>query len=503
MSAVTASGVKRLRWGFLFVGVFGLIAYGMWTGFPVWDDSYLVLFLRESTLDNLTAHHSHRPVFGWLLRMSAAAFGLHPGPYIVMAIGLWALLAWQTARLARRLRPGDGVLPPLGALLVLAPILVATQFTTATTVLSVNLPVSMAVAALLVCLAAEEPIGRGRGLGVAALLIGAVTISEYGLAAGCAAVAFLAVRRRFRDAGWVAAGIAAGYALFRAVGRVEMRAKQLPSVQVGKLLREPHLAVLRFLEGLWHSLVGAWASAAGSIRLEADSRSTLFAAVAGVAVAWLFFASDRRESVLDPAAPRSWPALAAAVAAGILPVVGANRAIVSADPYNSRYLLPVLPFAALFVALGLRLLTRVQARRTAVAIAAGVAVYSLIIGTFQTRALQERMEAIGARLRPLVRDPGIAVAVVPDLFGLDDADMTPKITWKWSDAEAAHAWVIPEEVALEFFGPRAACRDTTRIETPFELMTTGRKGPVSHLVWLSPWGTRPFELEPYCVGPVR
>ncbi len=208
----------------------------MWGGFPVWDDAYLVLFLRESTLETLAAHHSHRPLFGQLLKWSAAAFGLDRGPYVAMALALWAILAWQTARLARRVRPDDAFLPSLAALLVLTPVLVTTQFTTATTVLSVNLPVSLALAALLTCLAADAPVGRTRGLGAALLVAGAVAISEYGIAAGFAAAAFLAARRRVRDAGWVAAGMVAGYAVFRAFSHVEVRAKQLPSVQIRNFL---------------------------------------------------------------------------------------------------------------------------------------------------------------------------------------------------------------------------------------------------------------------------
>ena len=214
----------------------------MWGGFPVWDDAYLVLFLRESTLETLAAHHSHRPLFGQLLKWSAAAFGLDRGPYVAMALALWAILAWQTARLARRVRPDDALLPSLAALLVLTPVLVTTQFTTATTVLSVNLPVSLVLAALLTCLAADAPVGRTRGLGAALLVAGAVAISEYGIAAGFAAAAFLAARRRVRDAGWVAAGTVAGYAVFRAFSHLEVRAKQVPSVQIRNFLGEPHLA---------------------------------------------------------------------------------------------------------------------------------------------------------------------------------------------------------------------------------------------------------------------
>jgi len=473
----------------------------MWGGFPVWDDAYLVLFLRESTLETLVANHSHRPLFGQLLKWSAAAFGLDRGPYVAMALALWAILAWQTARLARRVRPDDALLPSLAALLVLTPVLVTTQFTTATTVLSVNLPVSLVLAALLTCLAADAPVGRTRGLGSALLVAGAVAISEYGIAAGFAAAAFLAARRRVRDAGWVAAGTVAGYAVFRAFSHLEVRAKQVPSVQIRNFLGEPHLAALRFVDGLWHSLAGGWAWAAGAIYIEPDSRSTILAVLAAGVVGAVFAAIDRRPAGFGgDRVPLT--AFAVSVAAGILPVALANRNVRSFDPYESRYLLPILPFSALALAGSVRSLTPLRLRRAATSIVAGLAVYWVIVAAFQTRNFQSRLQELGDRLRPLLRDPGIVVAVVPDRT-LDGSDLTPKVTWTWSDADARRVWVMPDDSAEALFGSRVDCRGAERIDLPPALMQTERNGPVSHLVWVSPKGKGVDALEPYCVGPVR
>ena len=389
--------LSRTRWtvGLVFAGVFGFLGFGMWGGFPVWDDAYLVLFLRESTLETLVANHSHRPLFGQLLKWSAAAFGLHRGPYVAMALALWAILAWQTARLARRVRPGDAFLPSLAALLVLTPVLVTTQFTTATTVLSVNLPVSLALAALLTCLAADEPVGRTRGLGAALLVAGAVMISEYGIAAGFAGAAFLRRPPTCSRRGWVAAGMVAGYAVFRAISHVEMRAKQLPSVQIRNFLAEPHFAALRFIDGLWHSLAGGWAWAAGAIRIEVHSRSTILGVLAAGVVGAVFAAIDRRRSGFG-ADRIPLMALAVSVAAGILPVALANRNVTSLDPYQSRYLLPVLPFSALALAGGVRSLHAAPfAAGGRTSIVAGLAVYWVIVAAFQTRNFP--VDAAGAR----------------------------------------------------------------------------------------------------------
>ena len=114
------------------------------------------------------------------------------------------------------------------------------------------------------------------------------------------------------------------------------------------------------------------------------------------------------------------------------------------------------------------------------------------------------MEEIGALLRPLVRDSsGITVAVVPDRWRLDGSDMTPKVTWKWSDADGRRVWVMPASRAAEEFGKRGGCHGTDAIALAPELMSTPRVGPLSHLVWLAAWGRTVGELEPYCLGPVR
>jgi hypothetical protein len=258
----------------LFAAVLGAVAYGAWTGFPVFDDAYMVLFLREAGVAALEAQHRHRPLFGLLLKWSTTLFGLARGPYVAMAAGCWALLAWQTSRLARRLRPAEPHLGLLAALLVLSPILVTTQYTTATTVLPANIPVSLCLAALLIGLRDDSRSDRARLFGAAALAAVAVVLSEYGIAAAAACVALLAVGRRYRAGAAVFLGAAAGYLVFRAQADLSVRAKQMPSAQLGILLGHPQLALLRFLEGLWRCFVGAWASAAGNVRFSLSDRST-------------------------------------------------------------------------------------------------------------------------------------------------------------------------------------------------------------------------------------
>src|SRR5262249_21895345 len=159
----------------------------------------------------------------------------------------------------RRLFPGERDIAPLSAILTLTPILVTTQYTTATTLLPCNLPVSLCIAALLLCLRGDAgDRERARLFGAFVLVGGAVAVSEYGIAAGAAAIALLLVLRRPKAAGVVLVGLIFGYVVFRLTGDVTARMKQTPSVQIDKFLKRPHAALFRFLEGMWHCLVGAW-----------------------------------------------------------------------------------------------------------------------------------------------------------------------------------------------------------------------------------------------------
>ena len=185
------------------------------------------------------------------------------------------------------------------------------------------------------------------------------------------------------------------------------------------------------------------------MRLTLDAKSTVLAVVFGAAVALVCARWLTRER-FKSGDERYLGMLVAAVAAGILPVVLSSRQAASFDPYESRYLLPVLPmFAALAVAAGLRGLSTARGGLSWM----GPWVWSP--GTGRSRA---PMKAGPARRTcrpwrgpsPLVQaKPGITVAVIPDYWKLEGSDLTPKVTWRWSDAEAKRLWVIPEAAAIK------------------------------------------------------
>jgi hypothetical protein len=482
------------------------IAFGAWTGFPVYNDAYFVGFIRELGAGSILADHPDQPLSAFLLQLSAKAFGWSRAPHVAISLAFWILLAWQTVLLWKKLFPEEPALGALTALLVLSPILVETQYTTITAILRANLPVSLCLAALLICLRSREQ-DRWALVLSATLIALAAAQTEYGVATMAASVALLLPLRRFRAAGALLAGGAGGYLVFRLVSNVRAEKYVDPSYLLPRVLDAPGTAVARWINGLWHCLAGAWLSAAGALRIEPGSRSTWLAAAVGLfsaaALAWALRSPRRTvEGHVGGEEPRrSLAALFLAVAVGLIPVILANRAP-DKPASDSRHRTHVLPFAAVAV---VALASRIPApryRQGAFAFLAFLAGYWVVEGAFKTRHEQRLLEDVGARLLPLVRaSPGITVAVLPGRVAR--TDWAPKATIRWSDEEAKRAWVLLPDEAVTLFGPRVACRDTSRIDTPPELHSTGRHGPLSHLVWVSVVSGAVESIEPYCVGPVR
>jgi hypothetical protein len=494
------------RWtigALLLVGVvvIGALVYGAWSGFPVLNDAYLVGFVREQGPRSILADHPDQPLYGLLLQSFAMAFGWSRAPYVLIGVASWILLAWQASRLWKRVYPEDSRLGLLAALLVVSPILVETQYTTVTAILRANLPVSLCLAALLVCLGSEKEDRRSLALSAALVLV-AAAMTEYGLGAMAACATLLILLRRFRSAGALAAGGVAGYLVFRItadVGTVKyVDPKQLLPIVLG----DPASTAARWITGVWYSLAGAWFSAAGSVSIYSTSRSTLLAAVAGALAAFVIVRSlggaERHSASERP--PGRLVSLCLAVAVGLIPVVLANRAA-NLPMSDSRHRTHVLVFAA---AAFLALISRIAAiryRKAAFGFLSFLAIYWVVVGAFQTRRDQKLLEQVGNHLLPLVRSSsGITVAVLPGQTVR--TDLTPKATIRWSDEEAKRAWILLPDEAVTLFGPRMRCRDTDRIDTPPELHSTGRRGPVSYLVWVSMAGDGVESLESYCVQPV-
>ena len=210
-------------------------------------------FPEEAGLGALQAQHPHRPVFGMLLTWVATAFGLHRGPYVALATAFWALLAWQTSRLSRRLLPGEREIAPLAALLA---------FDADSRVDAVHDghhgDPGKSSRLLVPCCAADLPSRRSGAGGLENPRLGApCRCGRHGRRVRDSGGGFLggtpdratAIERR---AGSLLLGTLAGYLAFRLTADVSVRVRQLPSAQIATFLQNPLRVPLRFLEGMWH-----------------------------------------------------------------------------------------------------------------------------------------------------------------------------------------------------------------------------------------------------------
>jgi len=502
----TSGDLPRAPLAALWALMLGTLCWGAWTGFPVFDDAYLVQFLRELGPKAIIPDHPDRPLYGWLMQSLATAFGLARAPYIAVGVAVWALLAWQATRLWARVFPEEASLRFVAALLVLSPTLVETQFTTLTTTIPVNLPVCITLGGLLLCLR-PEPIRLGASLLAALLFLLAGALSEYGTATAAASVALLLILGRRRPVPLLLGGAGIGYVILWLTSRGGA-VEKTPSLPLLQHLRAVPRHGVMWLTAIADSLVGDWLAVVGSMREAAESRSIWLAApiaiVSAVLVARLLRSLPRQDGAReDSAAWRRLAALAGAVAAGLLPVMLARRSPLR-SAYESRFRTPILPFASVaLVALATRLIAP-RYRRPVLVLLGSLAAFRAADVAYHTREYQNFLEGVGARLLPMVRgSAGITVAVLPEQGAGIASDLTPKATYRWNEQDAERAWVLAPDEASDLFGPRLSCHGTARIDTPPQFHCTGRKGAVSYLLWIPVRDGSVGDPEPYCIEPPR
>lgn len=504
------SPIRSSRWPLAaaFAVIACALAFGAWTGFPVFADAWVPLVVQERGAHVLAADSADRPVGGWLLQAIVSSFGFGPTQSAIFVLVFWLVFASQVGRLWTKVFPARAALAWLPAMLALSPIVVRTQFTSLTTLLYCQLPVMIGLEALLLGLGgAERP--RWRRLGAACLLAAvAAAMSEYGVAAGIAGsvAAFVLLRPRLSVS--LIAGTVVGALIFRISGDPTFRPDTSASAALPELLAHPARPLARAAAGLWYGLFGAYGDAAGRVDLDTLSKSSILAAGLGLIVSALAVIAVRGREVPGSRSPRVTLAMLLAVAAGILPVVLAGRPASIAnslvDPISSRFLLPILPFAACVTA------GMVATLSNARGFVAGTALLGFLCGdaawreAFQARRAQGRMDALGAVLLPLVTaSPGITLAVVPDEPWLEFPPVVVgRATLGWPADEAGRVWIIARHLALPMLGSRLDCRIPEEIRIPRVRHSVERAGRLERVVWVPrlPTDAGVVELEPYCIG---
>jgi hypothetical protein len=485
------------------------VGFGAWTGFPVHSDAVLTLLERERGKAALAAYHPDRPLYGGMLQLTENVVGTGRVVQVAAALAAWAVLAWLTSLLWKRLFPGEERWSWLPALLVLAPIVVQVQFVGLTIAYPGILPVSLVLGALLLDL--PSPGVRRPAHAAAALLPAAlsVVISEYGVAAAFGGAALALVMRHRRSAALLALGAGAGAFVFHLISNPAARPDITAATQLPHVLDHPLRAFGRWLLGFWYALAGAYGDAAWRLELDPDSRGTLVAFALGLVSVPFAMTAVRRFAPPDPRAfdRRRATGLIVAMGAATLPVVLAGRDVAwygSRIPgYETRFLLPALPFACVLVAAALVRLLVPGVLPAAAAVLVFLCVQQAWQGAFEMRRVQSWARDLSRVLQPLVRkSPGITLAVVAaDPSPTSGPITTGKVTLGWTFDDAARTWVLSLDKAPRLVGPRERCRVGESIAIAGEIRWAGRSGPLARVVWIPDRGDRVGEPEPYCLAP--
>ena len=492
-----------------FAAMAAAVGFGAWTGFPVHSDAVLKLLERERGKAALAAYHPDRPLYGWMLQLTENVAGTGRVVQVAIALATWGVLAWLTSLLWKRLFPGEEGWSWLPALLVLSPIVVQVQFVGLTIAYPAVLPVSLVLGALLIDFEATGDRRPARA-GAVLLLAGlSAVISEYGVAAALGGAALALVMRHRRTAALLALGAGAGAFVFHFISNPGARPDITAATQLPHVVDHPLRALGSWLLGFCYALAGAYGDAAWRLELDPESRGTLVAFALGLVSVPFVVTAVRRFAATDPRAydRRRATALIVAIGAATLPVVLAGRSVAwygaRIPGYETRFLLPALPFACVLVAAALVRLLVPGVLPAAAAVLVFLCVQQAWQGAFETRRVESWARDLSRVLQPLVRkSPGITLAVVaPDPSPTSGPITTGKVTLGWPSDDAARTWVLSLDKALRLVGPRERCHVGESISIAGEIRWASRSGPIAGVVWIPDRGDRVGEPEPYCLSP--
>jgi hypothetical protein len=485
----------------LFVLAASTIAAGAWWGFPVQDDVYMIRLLRMGGPNLILAEHPDRPVVGLLMASCVRIAGEHRILYIAVGLLFWLVLAAEGAQLWIRLFPEWPRAWPVVALAVVAPVLTLVQFTTLTTVFPCVLPVVLVLAALLILLNRLD-VGVGAGTRIATVLLSAcaAVVSEYALATAVAAATLLLLRRRWRGALTLLAGVSLGYVVFRAITEVTVRTYTDPDVQLEAVLRKPWSAPIRTLAAAWDCMVGSWGRAASDLRIEWSSKSTVLAAGVALAAAGCVAAlSWNRGSVdLPDRAGGTLVEIIAAVIAGLVPAF-VIRDFPLIRTYETRFFLPVLVFASCATVAGLLYLTRPRFAPLLLSAVVFICSDRLVLRAIEEKRLQSGLERIGERLRPLVDGEGLVVVVSQARIDMSPEERMTKATYRWRFPQAGRLWFMRPDQAKTLLGPRTGCRRAESLHLKLQILRWRIDQPIRLALWDASDSDEP-DLEPYFRG---
>jgi hypothetical protein len=490
------------------------LAVGAFLSFPLYDDGWLALVLRESGRHSLAQHMGDRPVFGFLLEWLASFGAANRFVFVLLNAVLWLGFAIESGMLFRKLFPEFKAYSIVAACLTLAPIVLQTQLSTALVAIPANFATILGYAAILLLLrhSHEDKPTRPLLLGIAAVLAASgVALSEYGVATnlvGCViligvALTFstrMARRQLFLRAAWLFALTGAVYLLFAKTADFNVRPDVAPAHmlrhEVGKWMEVP----FDVIAGAWHAMIGAYAAALGNITLAWDSKSTIVGVLFGFQTAILLclgvqkrrvegLAEDRLERF-----PSRLAVLLPAILVGLLPFSLMGRAT-TLLAFGSRFRIPIMPVAAATTVCLALYLVRPSFRWIPVAMFGFIIGYASWISTYSAIQQTRAIAAVQGALKPYVaQTDGYTVAVVP--FKRFETELTANVTSTWPLELEKRLWVVAEDPARIQFGDRSTCRPSSVLD--IQVRGLARVGKLDQLLWVEAPSGKSVLIEPYC-----
>ncbi len=126
------------------LAICGCFTLGAIGAFPLWDDGWIWLLLREKGRWAIQTSFSDRPLNAWLWTTLAVREGLLWNTALVAQAVLWPAMGWVSARLWNRLFPNLKRYAWLAACVSVAPFVTKIQMVTLNIALASLLPVILA-----------------------------------------------------------------------------------------------------------------------------------------------------------------------------------------------------------------------------------------------------------------------------------------------------------------------------------------------------------------------
>jgi hypothetical protein len=89
----------------LWLPLLAILTVIFWRVFPIYDDAYLLLLIRDTGVGQIAVVHSDRPLLGALFELAARVGGMSPTVYVFISALLWIGLAAEVGMLWRQLFP--------------------------------------------------------------------------------------------------------------------------------------------------------------------------------------------------------------------------------------------------------------------------------------------------------------------------------------------------------------------------------------------------------------